>query len=180
MPDLVRITDKMLRQAREYQKKIELSKTVRRRANYTTVQVAERYFIGYLGELVLADVLESYQIKFTHQINTKGKPVDHKFRLSMPHDSGYITMNPVTASDKRHNFMVVPRDKFARDTCQAYAAIKLILDEGFAEVFGYFWRHQLPGRGLSEIKYGVQVYALPLYMAEPIFSMTELTQRSAT
>lgn len=159
--ELVKITDSMLKVARDYADKINKTATVVRKSNFTALEAKDRYFYGFLGELAVKYWLTQNDKKFRHDVNKKGRKTKFNFLLYKAEAGGYVRANVCTATKDFHTNLLIPENKFLNEMSEVYIAVKIVLETGYAEIRGYATAQEIYKRGPKDYGKGVMTYGIP-------------------
>lgn len=164
MPELVKISEDTKKRALEYANKINFDK-----GNQIMV---ERLYHLHIGEFVLAEFLKKEKRRFNHYKQESARPIPFKFMLIMK-NGGFLRANVATAAHPYHRMMGIPEKKFIHQAVEVYVGIRLALEPGYAEIYGYATASELFKKGITEFYSGIMGYTMPLTDLIPIHNLLE-------
>lgn len=125
---LLKITDEMKTLAKQYADRVASHFTAQDR-NYTGLSFDDRWYIGYLGELVFREYVDFLGVDYKYSLKTDGKADDSEFVVCGK------TCDVKTAGKAFHTRIMLPKAQIARHKSDYYIGVKINGDSG--EIHGY-------------------------------------------
>lgn len=101
--------------------------------NYTKLEAEERFYHGYVGELVMREYVKGLRKKITYTIRLDGKADENgEFRLFTK--VGEKTLDVKAASQSFHSRIMMPADQAEVHTSNYYGGVKL--NGNIGEIWG--------------------------------------------
>lgn len=130
----VRLTEQMVVRARQYQRKVSETATLRGTENYTGLSVQDRYFHGHLGELAVVKLLGWHGKRYAYKPAADGQPDGGDVTVFVA-DRG-LQVDIKTATRPTHRCLMIPEAQFAKRHRDLYLGARLDLESMRCEVHG--------------------------------------------
>ena len=129
---IIEITDEMKQKARGWNDKV-MQSNIKYSPNYTGISVNDRFYYGYLGELVFLELLKQSGKKYEYTPRFDGIPDDCDFLIYI--DGKPEKLDVKTASKNFYKNIMLPKSQWIKKYRDYYIGIRLEGDA--ANVCGY-------------------------------------------
>lgn len=126
----VKITDEMKKEAREMSD--ECLSNLKSTSNYADLYMKDRFYNGFLGEIVFREYLDNNSVEYEHIVELDGKSHGVDFVCYFP---GEKTVDVKTATKSYYKYMMMPSSQYDKSDCDLYVGVKISDDTGY--VLGY-------------------------------------------
>lgn len=152
---IVRLNQSMFAQAAKWAKEIA-STGLFQTANYTGLQINQRFETGYLGELALLEALKSATLKVKHHVSTAGRSFRTEIEVEL--SDRIITIEVKTASQPHYRRVMFPAaQKLDGDYI---CGVRLNIKDLLAEIMGFALINEAKKWPVSDYGHGVPTKAL--------------------
>lgn len=131
---IIFISDRMKWEARE--SSIEVLKNLKDKPNYTGLSAKDRYYIGFLGELVFKEYLDREGKKYNYNVRLDGRSGGADFEL-FTSDVNVKVIDVKTASKFYYTKMLVPKVQLDKHPNYTYVGVRLDEANSEGEICGY-------------------------------------------
>ena len=129
------ITQKMRDRASEWAGKVSKTTTLRNKENYTGLVAKDRYFCGYLGELVFLEYLKGQGKKARYKVKTNGRSDSGDFVMAGVVTGQTKTIDVKTACKSFHEKIMLPESQLKKHQRDYYVGVRL--SDTIGEIWGY-------------------------------------------
>lgn len=123
------LTDKIKSKAREWADKISKTRTLTHYSNYTRLNIDDRYYYGYLGEIAFWKVLHDHHSNYKYEPKFDGKSDGCDFIVNGK------KVDVKTASKSTYRNIMLPKSQWVSKYRDYYVGVQINGDE--AIIHGY-------------------------------------------
>lgn len=158
---IINLTKELKDKAREMES--EVLENLKKTPNYTGFSISNRFYVGFLGELVFEQLLINSGKKYSYDVLLDGNSQGSDFKISAHRELSV----EVKASDHPNaQRLLIPAKQYDYKTSDLYVGIKL--SETEATIFGYCFKKQFyfAPEGFNDNK--IPTYYMPFDKLFPI------------
>jgi hypothetical protein len=164
--------------ARSAAAQTEATPTVQTAPNPTGLDLSSRYFIGYLGELIVASVFDEIGVAYTHSFIHDGQSHPDRFQVAVAGKPVNISVN--TAGEAHYQRMMFPAGKEERESPAVYIAVRLegeTEDIFEASVWGFMLHEDAVALPVADFGHDIPTKHIMLRRLTPLAQFTDTLDR---
>lgn len=180
---LVHINQVMTSRARDMAEQVLATDTMARE-NYTKLAAQDRYFFGYLGDLVMEMVLREYGIRHTMDRRLDGQSDDADFQVWHKGNPAIsFKLDVKTASKPSHQRIMMPQAQFINHQHDLYIGVRLLAPARLngtidaAEVCGWASKEDVQVWPVADFGHGVPTLSCLIMDLQPIGQLLARLER---
>jgi len=130
----IEITDAMIIKAREME--AEVLKNLKETPNYTGFSIPDRFYVGFMGELIFESFLKDNNKKYTYTVKLDGNSQGGDFIISAHRE---LQAEVKASAHPNARNIMIPEAQFNHRTFDLYIGIKI--SNRFGYIYGYCFKN---------------------------------------
>jgi len=166
---VIDIDDDMRAMAQWAQDKCNARYAKSKRGNYTNLSADDRWYYGFLGELVFLKWLQHHYIQYRYEPEFTGRDVTD-FRLYSLTSKQWANIDVKTASKSSHRYLMLPDAQLQSHPSEVYVGVR-INDYYHGEVLGWCLKSDL--KPVTDVVLPVPTSGLPFDQLKDITRLAD-------